>query len=210
MKRLLAVGAIAATGLLAACGGTQDMSYRPAPQLLPSNIQKIAVRMVQNKTQQFGLEDKFTLRIRDEFLRDSRYPIAPESEAHGVVIPVITRYILTPIQFDSHLVPTAYRLRVMVDVQFVDRSKNTAIWEERNLEGLLQYPAATLPGGLTEELARQQIWDTLARDIVKRTIQGFGSVTGRTGRRQYHDGPSTEPAVDTGDQKVDPVLKTPY
>lgn len=194
----------------AACGGTQDMSYRPAPQLLPSNIQKISIRMVENKTQQFGMEDRLTLRIRDEFLRDARYPLVPEADADGIVQPVIQRYILTPIQFDSHLVPTAYKLRVMLDIQFVDRSKNTMLWEERNLEGLLVFPAATLPGGLTEELARQQIWDTLARDIVKRVVSGFGSVTGSTGRRDYSDGPSTAPAVDPEDANMAPVIQKPY
>ena len=31
--------------------------------------------------------------------------------------------------------------------------------------------------GMTEEEAREIIWEKLSRDIVKRTIKGFGSVT---------------------------------
>ena len=43
------------------------MSYRPAPQILPATINRIAVRLAMNKTQQFGIGDRLTLRVRDEF-----------------------------------------------------------------------------------------------------------------------------------------------
>jgi len=205
MKKLLPVLAV----ILAGCAGGQDVSYRPTPQILPQNIQRIALRQPINKTQQFGLEDKLLLRVRDEFLRDGRYPVLPEASADGVVLITITRYILSPIQFDTNLIPTAYKLRVLVDLSFIDRSKNTALWEEPNLEGVLTYPAATLPGGRTEEQARELIWDTLARDIVRRVVQGFGSVTGQSLRRIQSDAPSTAPIV-RPDQKLRPVNPNPY
>ena len=87
---------------LSACGGGPEVGYRPAPQLLPSNIQSLAIRPIVNKTQQFGLEDKLALAVRDEFLRDARYPLVPEAEANGIVWITITRYILTPIQHNGH------------------------------------------------------------------------------------------------------------
>src|SRR5271170_2817455 len=91
--------------VLCACGSI-DSNYKPTPQLLPPHIRKIAVRNVVNKTQQFGLEDKLTLAIIDEFLRDGQYNIVPEEQADGVVASTITRYILTPIQYDAVLNPT--------------------------------------------------------------------------------------------------------
>ena len=100
MKKL---GMLLLALLAAGCG--QDIAYRPSPQILPSNIKKLSIRLVVNKTQQFGLEDKLTLRVRDEFLRDGRYPVLPESEADGIVLATITRYVLTPIQYDARLVP---------------------------------------------------------------------------------------------------------
>jgi len=193
---------------LAACGGP-EVGYRPAPQLLPSNIQKLAIRPIVNKTQQFGLEDKLALRIRDEFLRDARYPLTPESEANGVVWVTISRYILTAVQYDATLAPTAYKLRILVDVSMVDRSNNQTLWEEKNLESAMTYPASTLRGGLTEEAAREQIWDILARSVVKRVIDGFGSVTGTSERRITGDAPSTEPAVKP-EEPLKPVVPAPY
>jgi hypothetical protein len=143
----------------------------------------VAVRPWANRTQQFGLEDKLTLRVVDEFLRNANYAVTPEADADGVVVGTVVRYILTPIQFDANLVPTTYKLQVISNLQFIDRTKNQILWEEPNLEEDLTYTAPTLPGGLTEYQAQQIIWDMLATDTVKRTVQGFGTVTGTSGRK---------------------------
>ena len=92
MRKLLPLLALA----VAACG--TDVAYRPTPQLLPANIKRLALRPIVNKSKQFGLEDKLALRVRDEFLRDGRYPLSPESEATGAVAITISRYILTAVQ----------------------------------------------------------------------------------------------------------------
>lgn len=205
MRRLAFLLTLAA---LAACGGP-EVGYRPAAQLLPSNIQKLSLRPIVNKTQQFGLEDKLLLAVRDEFLRDARYPLVPEPESNGVVWITITRYILTPIQYDATLAPTNYKLRVLVDLTMVDRSTNQALWEEKNLQGTLTFPSVTLTGGLSEEQAREQIWTILAPMIVKRVIEGFGAVTGTSERRITGDAPSTAPAAQP-DKPLTPVVPAPY
>jgi len=205
MRRYWLVGL---TVLLGACTGS-DIAYRPAPQILPQNIKRIALRLVVNKTQQFGLEDKLTLRIRDEFLRDGRYPLVPEENADGVVAVTITRYVLVPIQYDTNLIPKTYKLRILVDLQFIDKSTNTMLFEEPNMEGIETYAASTFQGGLTEEQAREAIWDTLSRDIVTRVVEGFGSVTGTSQRRISGDAPSTPPPV-VPNAPLAPVVPNPY
>ncbi len=204
IKRIAPLALILAA---AACG--TDVAYKPTPQLLPQHVQRLALRPIVNKTQQFGLEDKLLLRVRDEFLRDRRYPLVPEAEAQGVVMITISRYILTAVQFDSTLAATAFKLRILVDVQFLDKSTNQILWEEKNLEGILNFPVQTLRGGLTEEQAREQIWDILARNIVRRVVLGFGSITGTSNRRITGEAPSTAPVVKP-DEPLKPVLSTPY
>lgn len=186
------------------CGGGDDILYKPAAQILPQHIKKIAIRPVVNKTQQFGLEDKLTLRIRDEFLRDGRYQILPESLADGVVLVTVTRYILTPTQYDSVMTNTAYKLRVMADLQFIDRSRNQILWTEPNLEGIQSYTASTLAGGITEEQARELIWEILAHDVVKRTVEGFGSVSGTSQRGISSDSPPSEGTPSMPNRPVNP------
>ncbi len=203
----LKIASLALIALAAACG--TDVAYKPTPQLLPQHVQRLALRPIVNKTQQFGLEDKLSLRVRDEFLRDGRYPLVPEPESQGVVWITVTRYILTAVQYDATQAATAFKLRILVDVQFLDKSTNQLLWEEKNLEGILSFPVQTLRGGLTEEQAREQIWDILARNIVKRVVYGFGSVTGTSQRRSTGEGYSTQPAAKP-EEPLKPVITNPY
>jgi hypothetical protein len=201
---------LAAIVVTASCGGGgPEVGYRPAPQLLPANIQKLALRPIVNKTEQFGLEDKLALKVRDQFLADTRYPLVPEDQADGIVCITITRYILTPLAVDATLAPTSYKMTIIVDLQMVDRAKNQALWDERNLRGNLTYVNQNLPGGITEEQARENIWAILAPKIVTRTIDGFGAVTGSSQRRISSDAPSTAPTVQP-EQPLQPVVPAPY
>jgi hypothetical protein len=203
----LKIASLALIALAASCG--TDVAYKPTPQLIPQHVQRLALRPVINKTQQFGLEDKLMLRVRDEFLRDGRYPLVPEPESQGVVWITVSRYVLTAVQYDATQAATAYKLRILVDLKFVDKSTNQILWEEKNLEGILSFPAQTLRAGLSEEQAREQIWDILARNIVKRVVDGFGAVTGTSERRSTGEGYSTQPAVKL-ETPLKPVIANPY
>ncbi|MCH8964791.1 MAG: hypothetical protein IIB58_07520 [Planctomycetes bacterium] len=105
----------------------------------------------------------------------------------------LTRYILIPTQYDSVLTPTAYKLRIMVDLDFIDKTRNVILFREPNLEGIQTYAASTVSGGITEEEARELIWDVLGRDIAKRVIEGFGPVTGTSQREISSQAPPNQP-----------------
>lgn len=162
---------------LAACSTSPDIIYRPAEQKLPIYIKRIAVRPFANKTQQFGLEEKITLKVINEFLKNGEYLVSPENAAQGVIVGEISHYILTPIQYDVNLVPTVYKLNVIAGLRLLDREQNRYLWEEPALQVTKMYSAANLPGGLTEEQAREALWEILAKDVVLRTVKGFGSVS---------------------------------
>lgn len=180
MRKLVFLAAMAA---LAGCGASSDIIYKPAQQKLPQHIKKLAVRPFANKTQQFGLEEKITLKVIDELLKNGEYTVAPESAAQGVLVGEINHYILTPIQYDVNLVPTVYKLNVIASVRLLDKEVNRYLWEEPALQVTKLYSAATLPGGLTEEQAREALWEILAKDVVLRTVAGFGSVSSTSQKR---------------------------
>jgi hypothetical protein len=169
--RRLALLAVAA---LAACA-IPEVRPGPPPSPLPSALRKLSIRPIVNKTQQSGLEDKFALAVRDEFLRDARHPLVPETESDGIVAITITRYILMPLQYDAALNPTTYKLRIAVDVQLLDRAAGKTLWDEKGLETSLAYPNSSLAGGLGEDSARENIWSVLSPMIVVRVIDGFGT-----------------------------------
>ena len=190
--------------------GNEDVHYNPTPQILPQNIKKIALHPILNKTNQMGLEDKLMLSVRDAFLSDGRYPLTQENIADGVVWITITRYLNVPIQFDNNLIPTSYKLRILVDLEFMDKKKpGEALWLEKNIDVTQTYAAATVTGGMTEEQARELIWPTMSQNIVSRVINGFGAITGTSRRRIEGDAPSTEPLTKP-EMPLAPVNPNPY
>ena len=198
--------------LLAGCS---KYYYNPAPQVLPQHIRSIAVRPFTNHTQQYGLEDKLTLAVQQQFNLDGRFRITTEDQADGVVIGDITKYILEPLAYDTNHVPTQYKLWILVNVTFYDKIKNLTLWTEPNMTGQLIYYVASsgLPGSTTEEEARQTIWDQLSRDITTRTLQGFGTVTGASEKEvpkvspdQYNN---VAPLAPNGQPPAPPATNTP-
>lgn len=150
--------------------------YSPNAQIMPQHITKIHVRPFINRTEVFALEDRLTIEVVDEFLRNGSYNITNEAQANGVLAGEILRYLLVPVQYDTRLVPTVYRMEVLLKVRFIDKDTQKNVWEEPALQQIYTYSASTLPGGMTEEQAREQLWKNFSKMIVKRTVEGFGSV----------------------------------
>ncbi len=174
MKKLFfaALGALC----VGACA-SEGAYYKPQAQIMPQHIKKVAIRPILNKTEIFALEDKLYIELYDEFLKNGTYQIVNEDNgAEGVIITTITRYLNVPIQYDSQLIPTVYKMDVWLDVVLMDKTTNQPVWREPAFLGTQTYSASTLPGGLTEQQARERIWEKLSKDIVKRTVEGFGSV----------------------------------
>lgn len=168
---------------LAACG-SEGSFYRPQAQIMPQHIRKVAIRPILNKTEIFAMEDKLYLQLYDEFLKNGSYQIVNENNgAEGVIITTITRYLNVPVQYDSQLIPVVYKMDVWLDIVLMDKSTNTPVWREPAFLGTQYYSAATLPGGMTEQQARELIWQKLSKDIVKRTVDGFGSVMSESKRK---------------------------
>lgn len=174
-KRFLVPLLLSVLFLIAGCASP----YSPAPQILPQHIRKIFIRPIANQTTQYGLEEKLTLKVIDEFVRDGRLAVVnTENEADGVLVCEISRYILQPLQFDANNVAEQFKLWVLLNVCLVDRANNVTLWCEPNLEAVQIFYEATKPGGRTEDEVRENLWEDLSRDIAKRTIQGFGSISG--------------------------------
>lgn len=153
-------------------------AYKPAAQVLPQNIRKISVETFKNSTVYYGMEEKLTIKIVNEFIQDGRLAVVNPGEADGILHGEIISYVLEPLAYDENHVVKEYKLRVLVNISLSDREKNEVVWIEKYLEGSYRFFNPQTSGGLSEEEVREIIWDKLAKSILKRTIHGFGSVTG--------------------------------
>jgi hypothetical protein len=176
---------VSISALLCGCAAldAEQAYYRPNDQIMPQHIMKLHVRPFINRTNVFALEDRLSIEVVDEFLRNGTYNIANEGAADGVLAGEIIRYILVPIQYDSQLVPTVYRMEALLNVKLLDKQTQATVWQEPALLQVYTYSSSTLPGGMTEEAARGQMWKNFAKMIVKRTVEGFGSVSSETRQR---------------------------
>jgi len=159
------------------CGCTAP--YTPAPQILPQHVRKIYIRPFVNDTNQYGIEEKLTFTLTNVLINDGRFAVVNnEADADGVLVGEISKYVLQPLTYNSNMVTLQWKLWVIVNIYFVDRIKNVTLWSEPNMQAIQTYNDATQPGGKSEEEARQLIWNSMSSDIVNRTVNGFGSVSG--------------------------------
>lgn len=156
-------------------------SYQSSVHVLPPHVKTIAVKTFDNKTNIFGLEELLRFELNNELLRDGRFSITNEiQQSDGYIDGEIVYYILQPIAYGENFEPQQYKLRLIVNLKFIDRINNVILWEEPNIEEVLFYSVPTLPGGITEEEAKRTIVASMAKKIYLRTIEGFGTVTGKS------------------------------
>jgi hypothetical protein len=178
----------------------------PEPATMPAHVRKIAVRPIVRRVETpghniVGWEDKLRLRIQDELIRDGRFSyVNDEAQADGVLFTEITRLLFEPLSYDANNVVQEIKLWVVMDIGFLDRVQDKVLWEEPNLEQEFLYFVSTVPGGFTDEEARDELWDRFARDIVKRLVEGFGSVTGSS-ERKISTPPPPAPAAPAAPEK---------
>ncbi|MDR2437454.1 MAG: LPS assembly lipoprotein LptE [Endomicrobium sp.] len=157
--------------------------YDPAVQILPEHIKKVYVEPFGNNTNQFGIEAKFTNEVVDEIIADGRLSLVnKEADADGVLSVKIKRYILQPLTYDVNNVVDQYKMWIIVSVSLVDKDNNVTLWNEPNMEGIQIYRdinrrPSNEDDGISEEEAREIVWSKMARNILRRIIKGFGSVT---------------------------------
>lgn len=170
-----------AIALTVGCGASNQNSkinYDPPAVILPSHIKTIAIRPFANTTAAQINDNKLWLATVQRFLKDGRVAyIDDEGKADGVIVGTLKYYRNLPLSQDANRINTEFQLTVIMDLDFLDRTKQQYLWEEPNLERKLRYLSDTQPGGKTEEQAREELWQQFAEDIVRRTMDGFGSVT---------------------------------
>ncbi|MDD5259724.1 MAG: LptE family protein [bacterium] len=148
---------------------------KPPVSVLPTYIKKIAINNFSNNIVQYGIEDKLTKKVIEEFLRDGRLEVVKAEEADALLTGVIVRYSLEPVSYDAQSVIEQYKLFIGVDVTFKDQVQGTIMWTESNIHEDYTYYVTAKAGQLveTENDAQEAVTDLLSRDIVKRTIIGW-------------------------------------
>lgn len=107
--------------LLFAFVGCSKLEYRT--RTLPERIQSIYIPMAKNKAYEYGLEESLTNALIEEFLADGRLDVVPENRADVTLLVTITRYLITPKNFESDEVPYSTDIDVEASVKLLEGEK---------------------------------------------------------------------------------------
>jgi outer membrane lipopolysaccharide assembly protein LptE/RlpB len=164
LPRLLAALLLAAGG----CGYTLS-------SVLPAHIKTVAVPVFANSTVEFGIADDVTRAIQDAFQADGRLGLRTEREANSVLRGTVLTYRNQPFSYTRDERATQYEIVLTVRVLYRDLVRNRDLWKEDAFTVRTTYnvvPVGSAPAK-TETEARAELVQSLANQIVSRTVQGW-------------------------------------
>jgi len=158
---------------LAGCGYTTG-------SLLPAHMKSIAVPNFDNKTYEAGLGIDVTKKIVNRFVFDGSLKIATKESADIILTGEVLQYDRVPLRYADNDTVEEYRVVITVNIALRDMVKNTLVWHEPKFKGEYTYytSAASATGAAgtsvaSEADAKKEAIIELARDIVKRTVEGW-------------------------------------
>ena len=150
--------------LLVSCG------YK-AGSLLPGHIKKIYIPTFENETTRYGVEQDLTALVTEAFTNDNRLSVVSEGEADAMLRGVIVGYQKGALTFDRAQTVDEFKIEITVSVEFEDLREGKILWKESEFRAWESYTAGEDEGG--EEEALQSAIETLASDMVSRTLEGW-------------------------------------
>jgi regulator of RNase E activity RraB len=114
-----------------------------------------------------------------EFLKDGRLKVVRKEDADAILEGEIVNYVNEVLQYDVSYVPIQYRLKIDVNIKFIDAKTNQVLFVQEKV-GALSGGTATYfvrpDVGFdvkTEFEAQKEIYEKLAKYIVNRVIYGW-------------------------------------
>jgi len=119
-----------------------------------------------------GLENDVTGVIVDRFIFDGNLKVANKDMADLILTGELIEYRQEALRYDSDDNVEEYRVKVVVNVQLMDIAKDELMWEEAGFVGESTYMTIGR-FVVSEDTARENALEDLARRIVERTIEGW-------------------------------------
>jgi outer membrane lipopolysaccharide assembly protein LptE/RlpB len=138
---------------------------------LPPGIQSIHVPVLENRTQEPGIEDFMTQALTQAVVQTGRVRLARNAQdADAVLEGAVVEYRLNAISFDRSANVTSYRLIIGLALVFKDLKQNQILWKQDRIEERADFLVA---GQVTQTLAREEVAVQRAAVEVARAIVSF-------------------------------------
>ena len=132
---------------------------------LPEGIQTVAIEILENRTQETGLENIITNDLIYEFTRKGRSVQKNSKEADGILTGVIESERITTISRQAQLSPLARRVKITVNLKLTG-SDGGIKWSASGVSESEEYDVST-DREVTETNKRQAI-ETLSKKLAEK------------------------------------------
>jgi hypothetical protein len=132
--------------LLAGCGYSTRGS-------LPDHIKTVAVPVFKNRTLEPGVENAITSGVVNAFTNGGRVRVVPVDQADAILEGEVVGYSLDGLAFDRNANVRAYRLRLVLNVEFRDVRRSALLWRQEGLEETSDFQ---VEGQVSDTVARGQ------------------------------------------------------
>jgi outer membrane lipopolysaccharide assembly protein LptE/RlpB len=140
------LGLVLVALLLAGCG----YSTRGG---LPAHIKTVAVPIFKNRTLEPGVESAVTSGVVNAFSSGGRVKVVPADQADAILDGEVVGYSLDGLAFDRNANVRAYRLQLVLNVEFRDVRRSALLWRQ---EGLQETSDFQVEGQVSDTVARGQ------------------------------------------------------
>ncbi|HKI85022.1 MAG TPA: LptE family protein [Candidatus Krumholzibacteria bacterium] len=143
---------------------------------LPSDVHKIFVKPLENRTTRSQVEQYLTRAVADELVSRQRFQVVNDaSSADAVLSGAVTAFNATPVTFDSSGRATEYEITIIAQVALKRAGSGTVLWSNDNYLFRENYPVEVSSAGFFDEqnLALQQVSKKFAETLVSDLQEGF-------------------------------------
>jgi hypothetical protein len=132
---------------------------------LPPHLKTVAVPLFDNRSPEFGVDQKVTDAVIEAVTRDNTLKIADPSNADCILRGTLMRMEDRAGQYDSNEEASTYRITLTVQAVFEDLRKKTVIWQ--NSFSAFGTYSTDRDGAITEAV------DKLTTDIINKMVSNW-------------------------------------
>jgi hypothetical protein len=142
--------------------------YSFSGSALPSHIQTVSVPLFEDRTAEFGINQKLTDKLINAITNDNVLKIGNQRTADSILKGTIELIQDTAGEYDQNEVASDFRVTITARVSFEDVQKQEVLWEESWTQfGVYDNVETDRDTGIDEAL------DKLTTDILNQTVSGW-------------------------------------
>jgi len=159
-------GFILISGAILCNGGCGVYSTRAS---IPSHLKTVNIQTFENKTGEFLLPQQIAEELTGRFEDEGDLRVITSPSADALLEGTIVKYVEEPLTYIGGGDVIQRKVRIFVDVRFLDQVNGEVIWETKKMERWAIYDSDTEE----EEDGIRKAAQKLAADVVSQALQGW-------------------------------------